>query len=166
VPLYTAGQRIRGSEINALPQLYRVATDQTNSTASFVDCVGASFTGEISAQYLVECFLVYKTPTARDIRFQWILPSGATGWFAANGNEAGAAAGGVGQTNRQTLAIQTPGIHAFGGDDALELDTTPWALVFMGGTGGTVKLQFAQLSAGTGPTVVRAGSCLRVSRLA
>ena len=28
MPLYAAGQRIRGSEINALPQLYRVASPQ------------------------------------------------------------------------------------------------------------------------------------------
>jgi hypothetical protein len=160
---YTAGQRIRGSEINALPQLYRVTTDQTNSTASFADVVGLAFTGEVSGLYLVECFLIYKSPAARDIRFQWVVPSGTTGWWAANGNEAGSST--VGQTNRQTLAIQTPGVHAFAGDDALESNVTPWAYVALGGVAGTVKLQQSQLSAGTGPTLVRAGSSIRVSRL-
>jgi hypothetical protein len=159
---YTAGQRIRGSEINSLPSLYRVATDQTNNSATFADVVGASFVGEVNGLYLVECFIIYKSPAARDIRFQWVVPAGATGWWAANGNEAGSST--VGQTNRQTLPIQTPGVHAFAGDDSLESNVTPWAYVALVGS-GTVKLQQSQLSAGAGPTVVRAGSSIRVSRL-
>lgn len=162
MPLYTAGQRIRGSEINALPQLYRVATDQTNNTASFVDCAGLAFTGEVNGLYLVECFLIYKSPAARDIKFQWVIPGGTTGWWAANGNETGSNT--VGQTNRQTLPFSQP--HGFAGDDGLENNATPWAYVALGGTSGTVKLQYGQLSAGTGPTVIRAGSCIRVSRQA
>lgn len=162
MPLYAAGQKIRGSEINALPQSYRVQTDQTNNTASLVDAAGLAFTGEINAWYLVECFLIYKTPAARDFKVQWSVPTGVTGWWAANGNEMGSST--VGQTNRQTLPFTQ--FHAFAGDDAMESNITPFAVVIMGGTPGTVKLQYAQYSAGAGPTVVRAGSCIRVGRLA
>jgi hypothetical protein len=162
MPLYAAGQKIRGSEINALPQLYRVAADQSNNTASFVDVAGLAFTGEINAVYLVECFLVYLSPAARDIKFQWSIPLGTVGWWGADGIETGGTT--VGQVNRQTLAIQTPGVHAFAGD-TLESNAKPVAWVFIGGTPGTVKLQFAQLSAGAGPTTIRSPSCIRVGRL-
>jgi hypothetical protein len=111
--------------------------------------------------YLVECFLIFKSPAARDIKFQWSVPGGVTGWWAANGNELSSNT--VGQTNRQTLPFTQ--LHVFAGDDSLESNATPWAYVAFTGS-GTMKLQFAQQSAGTGPTVVRAGSSIRVSRLA
>lgn len=161
--LYAAGQRIRGSEINALPQLYRVLTDQTNNTASFVDLPGLAFSGEINGVYLVECFLVFKSPAARDLKLQWQIPSGTVGWWGADGVDAGGSS--TGQVNRQTLPIQTPGIHAFAGDDALESNAKPVAWVFVGATPGTVKLQYAQFNAGAGPTVIRSPSCMRVSRI-
>ena len=60
MPLYAAGQRIRGSEINALPALYRTTGDQQNNTASYVNATGLAFAGEVNAWYLIECFLFYK----------------------------------------------------------------------------------------------------------
>jgi hypothetical protein len=165
MPLYAAGQRIRGSEINALPQLYRVTTDQSNNTASLINCAGLAFTGEVNAAYLVECFLFYSAKVAADIAVQWTVPSGGSGYWGASGTESGSGSGAVGQGNRQALAIPT-GLHAFNGDDGiLAVYADPVASITLTNP-GTVQLQFRQLTVSAGnPTLIRAGSAIRVSRL-
>jgi len=165
MPLYTAGQRIRGSEINALPQTYRVTTDQSNNTVSLINCAGLAFTGEVNAAYLVECFLFYSAKMATDIAVQWTCPSGASGFWGASGTESGSGSGAVGQVNRQGLPIPT-GLHAFNGDDGVAaVYADPVASIFLTNA-GTVQLQFRQLTVNTpNPTIIRAGSAIRVSRL-
>jgi hypothetical protein len=184
MPLYAAGQKIRGSEINALPQLYRTVTDQSAADATPRDAVGLGFQGEINAWYLIECFLFYKAMGAAaggsgDIRVQWRFPSGVTGWWGADGINAGDPGGSVGQVNRQSilfrdLATSIAGVHGFNGGDATVQSTPPGVDVFakpaatiqIAATPGTVQLQFGQLSANATATILRAGSCIRVSRLA
>lgn len=171
MPLYTAGQRIRGSEINALPQLYRVGTDQSNNTANYVNCTGLSFQAEVSAWYLIECFLFYMAHSAADMLCRWQFPAGATGWWAADGIEAGQSTPipSVGSVNRQSTAFQTPGEHGFAGSSGAPTDTfaKPAATIQIGSTSGTVQLQYRQFTVNSGnPTIIRAGSALRVSRLA
>ena len=68
MPLYAAGQRIRGSEINALPALYRVSTPQGTGAAGSTalrDIAGLAFSAEINGLYLVECFLAYHATAGR-----------------------------------------------------------------------------------------------------
>jgi hypothetical protein len=168
--LYTAGQRIRGSEINALPQVYRTTTDQQKIDANYSNALGLSFPGDASAWYLIECFLFYHAATTVDIVFKWAAsPAGITGWWGADGIEAGAASGGVGQVNRQAVIL--PGAeHAFSGWSGGSNDdmfAAPVATLQMGTTAGTVQLQYRQLTANGGsPAILRGGSCMRVSRIA
>jgi hypothetical protein len=166
MPQYTAGQRIRGSEINALPQMYFVAADVTkNNSTVFSNVTGLAFTAEANAKYLVELFLAYQTDATRDIRFQWTFPAGATAWWGADGVDAGSGSGASGSINRQTLAAN--GIHGFNGEPAVGVNTNakPTAVFTTAGTAGTIQLQFAQLTAGAFNTTVLAGSCMRVTRL-
>ena len=165
MPLYAAGQKIRGSEINALPQVYHTVTDQASTvawTSAYVNAVGLAFAAEASARYLAELFLFYNAPTARDIMCIWSYPAGASGSWGADGLEAGAGTGSVGQVNRQSLPPNQP--HAFAGSDTQDTCAFPVASFLIGATPGTVQFRFAQLSAG-GSTILRAGSCMRVSRL-
>ena len=166
MPLYTAGQRIRGSEINALPQMYYTTADLTSTvafTTSYVNATGLSFAAEVNARYLAELVLFYNAPTARDIMCAWTCPAGTTGRYGADGLDAGSPTGGVGQVNRQSLNVD--GAHAFAGSDAIDVLAKIATSFVIGGTPGTVQFKFAQLSAG-GSTVLRSGSCMRVSRLA
>jgi hypothetical protein len=166
MPLYTAGQRIRGSEINALPQVYCMTADLTSIvafTTAYVNATGLAFAAEANARYLVELFLHYNAPNARDIMIAWTYPPGATGRFGADGIESGAGAGGaVGAMNRQSLAEN--GAHAFNGGDAIDAFAAPVTSWLIGTQPGTVQFKFAQLSAG-GSTILKAGSAMRVSRM-
>ena len=165
MPLYAAGQRIRGSEINALPQTYYTTSDLTSaviwSTAT-INATGLAFPAEAGARYLVELFLLYSAPTANDIVFVWSLPAGVGGWWAADGIEASQADVGPGQVNRRAEAVANP--HAFAGGGGISANATPFASFLIGATPGTVQLKFGQLTTG-GSSILRAGSAMRVSRL-
>lgn len=166
MPLYTAGQKIRASELNALPQTYFMASDLNSTvayTTAYVNATGLSFAADANAKYLAELTIYYMAPTARDIIVAWTVPVGTTGWFGANGIDSGSGAGGVGSDNRQALDPAT-GVHAFGGSDGITLNATPHAYLSIGANAGTVQFKFAQLSAGS-TTTLRAGSCMRVTRL-
>ena len=175
MPLYVAGQRIRGSEINALPQVYRVASPQFSpNSAVLKDLTGLAFQGDANAWYLVECYIVYHANAATDIQFAWSLPgdyvvgNGAAGtgsWWTAVGVTDTAGASGVGDVDLSagdslTLALKR------GGSDATALLAELVAFVQMGPTAGTVKLRWAQQNPTTHPTTIRVGSCMRVSRMA
>jgi hypothetical protein len=172
---YTAGQRIRGSEINALPQVYRVQTPQIcNNSATLRDVAGLAFSAEVNGWYLVECFLAYHATQAFDIKFAWVVPSGTvqgdspiyTGsWWSAQGVDPGSSVGTPGALDA-AINLSLPTSHARSGDDVVPVLACPVAFVQLGGTAGTVKLQFAQSVAGVHDTTIRTGSCMRVSRLA
>lgn len=177
MPLYAAGQRIRGSEINALPALYRVSTPQGVGAAGSTtlrDVTGLAFSAEVNGLYLVECFLVYHATETGDIKFAWIVPSGTVNgdapglyygsWWSPNGIDAGSAGGTPGVINAMAeLTPTTP--REVSGDNAVPTLATPVAFLQIGATPGTVKLQFAQQNLAAHDTTVRVGSCMRVSRL-
>ncbi len=165
MPLYTAGQKIRASELNALPQTYWLTTDLTSTviwSTAYVNATGLAFAADANAKYLVEMVLYYLAPVARDIVVAWSFPVGSTGWWGADGLDAGSPAGGVGQVNRQAIAID--GIHAFAGGDGIHNNATPNAQFNIGASAGTVQFKFAQLSQG-GSTILKNGSCMRVTKL-
>jgi len=171
---YTAGQRIRGSEINALPQMYRVTTPQIcNNSTAMRDVAGLSFSGEVNAAYLVECFLAYHATEAGDIKFAFSVPSGTvqgdspvyTGsWWAVVGIEPGQSGGTPGLLDAAIKASVTD-FHPRSGDNSVPVFAMPVAFIQLGGTAGTVKLQFAQSAGAVHDTTIRVGSCMRVSRL-
>lgn len=174
--LYSAGQRIRGSEINALPQLYRVASPQIcNNSASLRDVVGLTFQADVNGEYLAECFLACHAHETGDIKFAWVLPSGSLindvptlyqgSWHAVLGVDSGSSGGNPGVLDAKISA--TPGTAiAKSGDNVDPTLVLAIAHIQIGANAGAVKLQFAQNSAFAHDTTVRQGSCMRVSRLA
>lgn len=178
MPLYAAGQRIRGSEINALPALYRVSSPQGTGAAGSTtlrDVAGLAFTGEINGLYLVECFLAVHATEAGDIKFAWVVPSGTVNgdapglylgsWWSPNGIDAGSSGGTPGVMNRMTELTLTTS-REVSGDNSVPTLVTPVAFIQIGTNAGTVKLQFAQQNLAAHDTTIRVGSCMRVSRLA
>lgn len=174
MPLYTAGQRIRASEINALPQLYRVTTPQIcNNSATLRDVTGLAFQADINALYLVECFLFCHVSTAGNIKFAWVVPSGtlqtdsptqyAGSIWGAQGIVSSAGSGAGSLDSRVSAALTTA--QARSGDAGTAILLCPVMVVAIGTTSGTVKLQYAQNAATVHDTTVRAGSTMRVSRL-
>jgi len=167
MPLYAAGQKIRGSEINALPQLYRVQTEQSNNTTSFINCAGLAFQAEVNAVYLVELFLFFNVKKAADMLMGWTVPGGAVGLWTPAGVDAGSPSGALGNYNSFVVAIQGGGLHAASGDDSSDVYCAPHATITNGGTAGTVQFRFSQFALdAANPCKIRAGSCMRVSRMA
>jgi hypothetical protein len=160
--LYTAGQKIRASELNQLPQLYYLNSDLARTTsASYASVTGLSFAVDISSRYLAECFLFYNAPTAAGIKVQWTFPAATTASWGADGVTFGAASS-VGSVNRQSLGAA--GEHAFSGETGIDVFAKPTAVFLTSTTAGTIQLQFKQ-QATSGTTTLRAGSCLRVTKL-
>lgn len=161
--LYTAGQKVRAAELNALPQMYFMAADISRTTsASYANATGLSFAADASTRYLVECFLSYAAPTAAGIKFQWTYPASTTAWFGADGTTFSANSA-VGDINHQSLTVV--GEHAFSGDAGVDVLAKPTAMFLLSTTAGTIQLQFKQ-QATSGTTTLRAGSCIRVSKMA
>ena len=172
--LYTAGQKVRAAELNTLPQTYRVASPQIcNNSTSLRDIVGLSFAGEANAIYLVESFLAYHATTTGDIRFGWIVPSGAAGgdspiytgsfWTAQGVQPTAAGAQGFIDESINTTITTT---HARSGDNAVPVLACPVTFIAVGSTAGTCKMQFSQQSAIVHDTTIRVGSCMRVTKMA
>ena len=61
--------------------------------------------------------------------------------------------------------MRTDRLACRSGDDSVPVLACPVAFIQIGATAGTVKLQFAQQSLAAHDTTIRAGSCMRVSRL-
>lgn len=180
MPLYAAGQRIRGSEINALPALYRVSTPQGTGAAGSTalrDIAGLAFSAEANGLYLVECFLAYHATEAGDIKFAWVVPPNTvqgdspvyTGsWWTAQGIDPIGMAGVAGTPGLLDVALNLTltAPHARSGDNSVPVLACPVAFIQLGTSAGTVKLQFAQQNLAAHDTTIRVGSCMRVSRLA
>lgn len=173
MPLYAAGQRIRGSEINALPQVYRVASPQIcNNSAVLRDVVGCAFQGEAGAWYLAEAFLgAHVHPTGR-LKLAWDVPAGAdtvasplylgSMWTVLGVLKTENAAQGKLDSTLLTN-VESPLVRSGDIDEAMMI--VPVAVIAMSTTPGTCKLQFAQETATVHDTAIRTGSCMRVSRL-
>lgn len=166
MPLYVAGQKIRGSEINSLPQIYRTTADQIcNNSTVLRNITGLAFQGEALVAYLVECFLMYHAKTANDMVININAPAGMTGWWTGGSNDPAAAGGRI--ADYDTTVLVDPGFTnmRLAGDDVWHMFARPVCYLQQGATVGTMQFMFAQYSAVVHDTVVKKGSALRVTRL-
>jgi hypothetical protein len=173
MPLYAAGQKIRGNEINALPQTFRAAVPSFCPNSNTLrDITGLAFPGDANGWYTVEAILAYHASVAAKIRFAWALPgdyvpgNGAAGtgsWWTALGLS-NAATNGVGDLDaviNDSLTLA----HNRAGSDSVPMFMQVIAFVMMGPTAGSVRLQFSQQTSNSHNTTIRAGSALRVTKL-
>ena len=161
--LYVAGQRIRASELNRLPQMYYVTSDLTKTTSTvYSNVTGLAFAADAATRYFVEFHIAFEAPAAADICFQWSGPGTPTGLMCANGVESGDATGDVGDDNRQAVDLIT-GEVAFAGAGAQDCNCSPWATL-LSDTAGTFQLKYRQLVS-SGSTIIRAGSVMRITKL-
>jgi hypothetical protein len=178
VTLYTAGQKVRAAELNTLPQMSNVVSDQVNASTTFANVAGMSFSADASTRYFIEFFISYLAAIERDMKLQLQFPVGTTGWFTARGIDAaapaGANAGSTGDFNGQSLGPN--GVHAFAGssgaglapaDPANGMFCSPSAMLLTSTLAGTIQLQFALLATGSGAgnCTIKAGSGMRVTKL-
>src|SRR3982751_1157963 len=84
---FTAGQKIRASDLNAgIPTLSRMTSDvSVISSTTYVDATGMSLPMEANSVYALDGFLKYRSATAADIKFILLGPTGAGGSFGIHG---------------------------------------------------------------------------------
>ena len=173
MPLYAAGQKIRGNEINALPQTFRASVPTFSPTNTVLkDIAGLTFPGDANGWYMVECMIAYHASVAAKIKFGFGVPAdyvpgnGAAGtgsWWTALGL-ANAATAGVGDLDAVVQdALGT--VHNRAGSDSVPMFIQVVGFVQLGPTPGAVRLQFAQQTSNSHNTTIRAGSAMRVTKL-
>ena len=171
--LYAAGQKIRGNEINALPQTFRASVPTFSpNNATLKDITGLTFPGDANGWYMVECMIAYHASVAAKIKFAFGVPgdyvpgNGAAGtgsWFTALGlnNAATAGVGDLDAVVQDNLGT----VHNRAGSDTVPMFVQVVAFVQMGPLAGAVSLRFAQQTSNAHNTTIRAGSCMRVTKL-
>lgn len=135
----------------------------TNNASSAVNDTHLLLNVAANTNYWIEGLIVYSAHSSFDIQIGWTVPSGATfRWqnsaavditFASTG---GPFDGRCYQENQIVLCTGSTGI---------DMVTMPKGLLRVGGTAGTIRMQFLQYTAGATASIVRSGSLLRSQRL-
>lgn len=157
---FLAGDEPTAQQINdAFPRYALKLADEaltTNTTPQSDDELLLSVAA--NSKYLVEMHLVFNSPAAADMKLQWSIPSGVSGWWTATGQNLGAASETVWQ-----------GLLAWGGQAQIEGNAADKAVLVRGvlvtTSSGTLTFQWSQNSS-SGTTTVRANSLLVLQKIA
>lgn len=127
------------------------------------------FTATANAKYLVDVALFVTVgggSSGSDFKVGWSLPSGTFNMSGHGPDVAMAATSSVGSAEFVGLVGAVTSTPAYGLDSDGNTGIKLWALIEVGGTGGTVTLQWAQNTATAVTTTLEAGSWLRAERVA
>lgn len=150
--------------VDYAPELSAFQTDE------WADVAGLSVQVDANARYALDGYIAYQSPAASDIRFAIMAPRGCSGDWSLVPLWA-TASGGAGDV----FAARTLGINNAGDADAFQsvAGGTSGPTVAMihgymvtGPADGVLQIRFAQNATSAATTEVRAGSWLRVVRLA
>jgi hypothetical protein len=159
----SSGMRLTPARLNAMIPLVAVKTadESVVSSNTFQDDDHLSLTVEAGARYrLMMLLLIGASSLTPDLKLQIIMPSGAT-----------LSSGGIGKATSDVLNVgglsttSSPvgpfifGTPASGTDNALISGD-----LIVGGTGGTVKIQWAQQTSNAAAAILRTGSWLELRR--
>ena len=108
--------------------------------------------------YELSLHVTYNSGVTPDFKIGWTFPAGLTMTWAYIGVDL---AGAI--VNRGNL-IQTS-VLAQGGAAGVEIHLAVFGVVVVGGTAGTLRLQWAQNTSDAGSTIVRAGSYGRLLKV-
>lgn len=172
---FVAGQKIRASDLNAgLPLLARVASDVTTiSNTSLINITGLVVALEANATYAVDGWIYYQSPSAADIKFNVTLPSGATCTMGAYGPPVTGApfSATSPRVNYLDMGVfaSSGGSYLHGGDTefaSVWASLRPAGVIVTSSTAGNAQFQFAQNTSTATNTIIKAGSWMRMARLA
>lgn len=161
--LYTAGQKIRASELNRFPQTYRITTDTTvNNTTTYANATGLAFAGEANGIYLVELMVCYRSGSTPGVKFCWSIPAGMTGWW---GLQSVTGSSRIGNFDSSAFVDDWTANFGASGDSSLHQLVSPKGVAIFGATAGTMQFRFAQSTANASNTTIKSGSVMRVTQL-
>ena len=168
-PLIPAGRRITGVLLESMLPLvaYKATTEPLTSSTTLQNDDDLVLTVEADATYEMDLKLFHDSDAtvAGDIKIGWVGPSGATmNWGVHGANTSIASSTNVGGVNMQTRVIGE--VAAFGGGDSSGTVALAFGVLATSSTAGTMQLQWAQETSHAVATNVRAGSLLKLRRIA
>lgn len=159
----TVNGTLSGSGIGVPIRGY-VATDQSvTSSTTLVAIPGLSFSLTSGAKYVFESLIMYSAATAGAIKLGWgAIPGSSTGQWAVWGSDP---ANNSRKGTIDTGAVSITFSLTSSGDASFDASCRPTGFV-SAGSAGTFQLYFAQSTSNGTATIVRAGSYVRVTRVA
>lgn len=158
--LPSAGAKLRAAVLSALISETRVvsarkSSDETiNNTSGYQDDDELFVPVEANATYVGWLHFNYLSQAAAAFKYQFTTPAGSNlpfwSFIGSSPFTYGGSAGG--------------GVVGLAGTGA-NLPCDAWGLIIIGGTAGTMRMQWAQNVANASNTIVRAGSYLALWRL-
>ncbi len=170
-PTIYAGQRLTATLLRSMMPRFVLKAADTNrasTTTLSADPELVTETLEAGSTYYLEFMLGVSALAAADIKIDWDVPAGSTGFRYADG---------PGSTALDASAdniLMRAGVHAFTSsivtngvrDNANQFRITERGYVVVGATAGAVSLRWAQNTSNVTASRVAAGSLLRYWRLA
>lgn len=160
MPLIESGMPLWPELLNA-PTAYKTGDTSRASTTTLAADPDLAVPVIANAVYGVSLYVAHTYDPACDFKFSWSGPAGSTmtnwtaDWRTTDGVEVSGAFASLGTTVPITSASGsfTQPVWAHG-------------LLVIGGTAGTLALTWAQNTSSVNPAIVRAGSMLRLERVA
>lgn len=180
-PTLSAGQRLTASLLRSmLPQYTRKTADTSRSALTTpADDPHLTFTVEANAVYECVGWLKYDGPTAADFLYQWTVPTGSLGEYAAWGAGHSPVISftntGVAQTDTVSARgypIRTESLDITAGRSlgclgvGTEMTTLTRLTLRVGSTAGTFALKWSQQTSDATAVTLYTDSMLRLSRIA
>jgi hypothetical protein len=167
-PTFSAGQRVTAALLTAAQPLtaYKAGdTSRASTTASNPD-PDLTFAVEANATYLVDGYLIYGADPAVDIKLGFTGPASAIfdwNYAGQDGTQTGTSSPVI--TDSQSLGSFA---YILGGvtNNAKKMQAKLSGTLRVSSTAGTFALVWAQQSSNATPTIVYAGSSLRLRRIA
>lgn len=166
-PNVLAGQDITADLLNSmLPQVAYKTTGEAVTSSTTMQNDDELFVPVVaSSVYLAELFLLYDAAAAGDIKIGWTAPSGASlAWTVVGATTAETTNTSVSTLNMQTRT--TSETASLGGSSSTGIGATAYGRLTVSTTAGNLQFQWAQDTSNGTATNVRAGSVLKLTRLA
>lgn len=166
---YTAGQKVRASQLNAGQPLFGYVTSDVTviSTTALVDVTGLSVPVEASAVYAWDGHFAYNAGATPDIKFAFTIPTGATGTWGLYPLIQGSTGSSGSVEGFRLDAYGDANVQGAGGSDSLgnALMCNPRGVLITSTTAGTFQARFSQVNSTASNVIVKTGSWLRLTRI-
>ncbi|WP_459805010.1 hypothetical protein [Herbidospora sp. RD11066] len=153
--------------MNAMPRMdwvVKTADESVTSSGSVQSDDHLFISVGVNSRYAVDGLIIYEAHTTGDFMFGWLAPSGATfGWLVDVGDPAGTSTymAVARQWTTGAGVVTAPGLGA----GAL-LTFPVRGLLTTAGSSGSLQFRWGQGTSHATPTIVRAGSFLRLHKIA
>jgi hypothetical protein len=164
-----AGQKIRASDYNAdqnrIRKLYQKADQTRNNNTTLLSSPDLVFSVEAGAFYAFDSIIFFEASITADFKYSFLLPAGSgivqSMWGSGASNAAGIIDGPIFHDGVTGFTLPTGGANV-----GTTLTIRPAGIIAIGGTAGTLTLQFAQSVANVSDTKLKLGSWIELAKVA